>query len=145
MLEIKYQIINQNFDDLESMSETNIRYDFLLGNITLFSSDVKIEMEWGWIPLLDFAYCLKEIAINLKNSGTCKEYFEFTESAETLGFLRNENQLDISASFSSEIIKTDWDTFEKAVNDFHFSISAYIRSNISNEPPKILQKYLSWG
>ena len=143
MFEVKYQIIHQNYDNFESISEIDIRYGFLAGSIILSTSDAKIEMEWEWIPLLDFAYCMKKIVSNLKTNGTSKEYFEFTENAETLEFLRCEKQLTISASFSPVIIITDWEIFEKAVNDFHFNIGAYIRNNTSDELPKVLQKYLS--
>lgn len=142
MFNIVYKIIKEQFREIESMSEEDIRYSFLLGNITLVSSDVKIEMEWEWIPLLDFAYCLKEIKSNLKKNNSTKESFEFTENAETLEFIRKENELKISASFSSIIIMTDWDIFEKAVDDFHLNISIYIRSNISNKLSPILEKYL---
>lgn len=144
MFHIEYKIIQEEFTGIERMPDEEIRYNFLLGNIILFSPNTRIELEWEWIPLLDFAYCLKEIVSNLKNSDYSMEYFEFTENTETLEFSRQKESLKIVASFSSVVIETTLMSFEKAVYDFHFSISEYIRRNISIEPPIVLKKYLSY-
>ena len=143
MFRIEYKIIQEQFIGIERMSDEEIRYNFLLGNLILFSPGTRIEMDWEWIPLLDFAYCLKEIVSNLKTNDYSKEYFEFTENAETLSFSRQREGLKIVASFSSTVIETTLIDFEKAVHDFHFSISEHIRRNISNKPPRVLQKYLA--
>ena len=142
MFRIEYKIITEQPEEIEYISDEEIRYNFLLGNVSLISSDAEIEMEWEWIPLLDFAYCLQMIVSSLKGKDTAKEYFEFTENPETLGFSRQGEQLKIVASFSSIVIKAIFADFEKAVYDFHFSISEYIRANISSELPSILQNYL---
>ncbi len=143
MLRVEYKIITDRFREIEYISDEKIRYDFLLGNISLLSFNAKIEMEWEWIPLLDFAYCLQMIAGNLKENDIGKEYFEFTENAETLNFSRQGKQLKIIASFSSIVIETTFEDFEKAAYDFHFIISEYIRKSTLGDPPTILQKYLS--
>lgn len=142
MFRIDYKIITEQLKELEYISDEEIRYNFLLGNVSLISSDAEIEMEWEWIPLLDFAYCLHMIVSNLKANDTAKEYFEFTENAETLEFSRQEEQLKIVASFSSTVVEAIFIDFEKTVYDFHFSISEYVRMNTSGELPRILQKYL---
>ncbi len=100
-------------------------------------------MQWDWIPLLDFAYCLQVISNSLKSNGIAKECFEFTENAETLEFLREREQVKIIASFCLTQIETRFVDFEKGVRDFHVSISEFIRMKISNDPPVVLQKYLS--
>lgn len=143
MFRIEYKVIQEEFTGIERMSEEEIRYNFLLGNLILFSPNTRIEMEWEWIPLLDFAYGLKEIVSNLKNNDYSKEYFEFTENAETLEFSRQKESLKIVATFSSVVIETTLKSFEKAIYDFHFSISEYIRRNISKERQIVLKKYLS--
>ncbi|RZK47952.1 MAG: hypothetical protein EOO99_11855 [Pedobacter sp.] len=143
MFRIEYKIITEQLQEIEDISDEEIRYDFLLGSVSLFSSNAEIEMEWEWIPLLDFAYCLQMIVSNLKANNTAKEYFEFTENAETLEFSRQREKLKIVASFSSVVIETSLVDFEKAVYDFHLNISEYIRRSILGEPPSVLQKYLS--
>ncbi|HTN08240.1 hypothetical protein ACL9RF_13695 [Sphingobacterium sp. Mn56C] len=142
MFRIEYKIIIEQPEELEYISDEEIRYNFLLGNVSLISSDAEIEMEWEWIPLLDFAYCLQMIVSSLKAKNTAKEYFEFTENAETLEFSRQGEQLKIVASFSSTVLETIFADFEKAVYDFHFSISEFVRTNTSGELPTVLQKYL---
>ena len=112
-------------------SDEEIRYGFLLGNVSLLSSNSEIKMGWEWIPLLDFTYCLQIIVNKLKINSIGKEYFEFTENAETLEFSRQREQLKIVASFSSIVIETAFADFEKAVYDVHFNISEYIRNGIS--------------
>ncbi len=144
MFRIEYKIITERLEEIEHISDEEIQYRFLLGNVSLLSFDNAIKMEWEWIPLLDFAYCMQQIVNSQKaNRAIAKEYFEFTENAETLEFSRQNEQLKIAASFSSAIIKTTLASFEKAVYDFHFSISEHIRRNITSEPSSVLQKYLS--
>lgn len=140
---IEYKIIAEQLEELEHLSDEEIRYNFLLGNVNLISSTAQIEIEWDWIPLLDFAYCLQMIVNKLKANGIAKEYFEFTENAETLGFSRQREKLKIVPSFSSVVIETTFVDFEKAVYDFHLNISEYIRRSILDTPPGVLQKYLS--
>jgi hypothetical protein len=143
MFRVKYKIVTEQLKEIKYISDEEIRYNFLLGNASLLSSNAEIEMKWEWIPLLDFAHCLQMIVSNLQATDIVKEYFEFTENAETLEFSRQREQLKIVASFSSIVIETTFADFEKAVYDFHFNISEYIRSGILGEPPSVLQKYLS--
>lgn len=143
MFRIEYKIIRQQLKEIENISDEEIRYNFLLGNVSLLSSNAEIKMEWEWIPLLDFSYCLQMIVSNLKSNNVTKEYFEFTENVETLEFSRQKEQIKTVASFSPIVIETTFVDFEKAVHDFHFNISEYIRSGILGEPPSVLRKYLS--
>lgn len=143
MFRIQFKIITGQFDEIERITDEEIQHSFLLGNVSLHSCNAEIKMEWEWIPLLDFAYCLRVIVNNLSANDTAKEYFEFTENAETIEFSRQKEQIKITASFSSIVVETILADFEKAVYDFHFSISEYVRGNTSNKLPSVLQKYLS--
>ena len=143
MFRIKYKIITEQFEKIESISDEEIQYKFLLGNLSMFSTDAVIDIEWEWVPLLDFAYCLKGIADRLKAKKNNKDFFEFTENAETLEFIKEGEQLKIIASFTSTIITTTFLAFDEAVNDFHSHISKHIRTYLLTEPPIVLQKYLS--
>lgn len=143
MFKIKYEIMSEQYKDVDTITEEDIQYNFLLGNLWLVTSDAEINMKWEWIPLLDFAYCLSRIVSYLKTNDSSKEYFEFTENVETLEFSKQRESLRIVASFSSTIIETTFADFERAVDDFNISISEYIRVNITNQPPNALQKYLS--
>ncbi|MCE6991160.1 hypothetical protein [Dyadobacter sp. CY323] len=141
MFKIQYKIQSEQFNDVRNITEDEIHYDFLLGSLSLLASDAEIDMEWDWIPLLDFAYCMKEIVFALKKYDVAFEIFEFTENSEILKFSLHNDQLKVSASFSSIFIDTSLTDFESAVMDFHLSISNYIRTNVI-ELPKVLSKYL---
>lgn len=99
-------------------------------------------MDWDWIPLLDFANCLKMITKSLLSNEVCEEYFEFTENDEKLVFSRQLTEVRIYSTFSSVVIDTTIADFEKAVCDFHRSISDYIRNSVFVEIPSVLLKYL---
>lgn len=107
-----------------------------------FSDEGKIEMEWEWIPLLDFAFCLSNIADVLMSKKNGNEYFEFTESAETIEFSKIEKQLKIIPSFSSNILNVSFIDFKTEVNVFHSKISKYIKEEIFKPVPQVLKKYI---
>lgn len=138
MFKVEYKIITEQLTAMKHDSDEEIRYGFLLGNVSLLSSNSEIRMDWEWIPLLDFTCCLQMIVDKLKGNSIGEEYFEFTENAETLEFSRQKEQLKIVASFSSIVIETAFVDFEKAVYDVHFNISEYIRNGISGEPPSVI-------
>jgi hypothetical protein len=142
MFRIDYKIITARLDKTECISDEEIRYNFLLGNVSFISSNAEIEMEWEWIPLLDFVYCLQIIVNSLKAKNTAKEYFEFTENAETLEFSKHGQQLKIVASFSPIVVETIFADFTKAVYGFHFNISKYVQTNTVSKLSCNLHKYL---
>lgn len=143
MLKIEYKIINDNIHKFKSLNNAQIHYYFLLGDVSIISDYEIIDINWNWIPLLDFADCLGHILSDLKN-GSNKEYFEFTENEATIEFSLEKDELKIKASFlPKNIIKTSLDDFEKAINIFHSKISKYIRESISGEIPSILEEYLA--
>jgi hypothetical protein len=144
MFRIEYKIISDYFGEIEELTDEEIQYNFLLGNVSFLSSDLALEMEWEWIPLLDFSYCLRVIARNITDNEKGDECFEFTENAETLKFSTEAEQLKISFSFSSAVITTTVKDFVIATDDFHLSVSKYVRESVlSKDPPQSLQKYLS--
>ncbi|MGA9659593.1 MAG: hypothetical protein WBQ60_10890 [Asticcacaulis sp.] len=53
---------------------------------------------WGWVPIIDFAVTMAEIAHKLK-AGSSEESFLFTESEAELKFVRIEATLTISATY----------------------------------------------
>ena len=58
-----------------------------------------LSANWGWIPLIDFALALREIAEALAvEEGS--EIFEFTESEATLKFKRQGHEVAISGSYA---------------------------------------------
>lgn len=143
MLEIKYEIQNESLGNLGNLSEIDIRYNFLLGKIMFVTSNATIKIDWDWIPLIDFSYSLNEILQNLNVNEYLDEYFEFTENSENIGFIREKECLQITTSFDPIVIKIAFTEFARAVKKFNFDISNYIKTNIDQELPNILKKYLN--
>lgn len=133
MFKINYNIITASFENIESMTDEELRYNFLLGSVIFNTACDKIEMEWEWIPLLDFSYSLSEISKKLAQKESPRICFEFTESAETLEFIREGINLKIIPSFTSTIMNVFFDDYNEEVKNFHKKISDYIKVNIDNK------------
>lgn len=142
MFKIDYLIISENFRINSSITDIDLRYNFLLGDVYLSTESAKIDMDWEWIPLLDFAYSLSLITDSLKENDISKEFFEFTESAETIEFLKHGSQVKVIPSFSSTVLVISFEAFKKAVKDFHSDISKHIRTKMQDRP-EVLEKYLA--
>ncbi|TSJ39352.1 hypothetical protein FO440_16525 [Mucilaginibacter corticis] len=143
MFQIDYQIITQSFDRVEFFTEVDLRYDFLLGSIYFVTDDKVIDMGWEWIPLLDFSFCLTQIVVGIRNEESITETFEFTESAETITFLKDKSNVSIIPSFSTNTIIVKFDEFEQEVKNFQNSIRNFIIKNIgSHNLGDTLKKYL---
>jgi hypothetical protein len=59
-----------------------------LGNVVFETKDAVLGMDWGWIPVVDFAVAMAMIAKSLKIGENNREVFEFTESDATITFRR---------------------------------------------------------
>ncbi len=142
MFKISYEIIQENLSDVVTITEEQIHYDFLLGNVFFITEKAEIKMDWEWIPLLDFAFCLSNIGKSLSKKQSFKECFEFTESGEIIEFSSEKNRIKIISSFSSVQLEMSIEIFVKSIEDFHCKISKYVRNKFQCELPYILKKYM---
>ncbi len=85
--------------DLSTVTETDLRYYVAPGDIILRAEQTDLSANWGWIPLIDFALALREIAEALAIADG-SETFEFTESEATLEFKRQGQKVAISGSYA---------------------------------------------
>ena len=53
---------DENSTDLAAADETDLRYYAATGDIILRKDQTDLSARWGWIPLIDFALALREIA-----------------------------------------------------------------------------------
>ena len=114
-----------------------------MGNVAVSLGAVKIDMAWEWIPLLDFLICLSKIANALQDKEQAIEYFEFTESAETLKFYKEGYIVQILPSFSSNMILTTFYDFNKAIKKFRDDIMSYSKEQLGDKiVNEFLKKYL---
>lgn len=122
MFKIKYSFSDSFLKkdiDYKIEDEMSLHYDLFLGGIILSSNDSEIDLDWKWIPLLDFAYHLLDIALEISKNLNCHEKFEFTESNGLLLFDRIEKKVKISTSYSDEKIDIDIEEFKLEVKRFY--------------------------
>ena len=130
MLQIEYSTSNSLKEEKAFESdEMALRYNLFLGSIILKFKTSKINLDWGWIPLLDFTYSLLIICSNLLKEESSKEEFEFTESDGILSFLRKGDLIEITTSFSDENLVLDINSFKKGVNSFYSELVGQIINN----------------
>lgn len=80
------------------LSEVELRYDAFLGDVSGHVGNLDLTTHWGWVPVLDFAMSVAEIACRLEDSG--RETFEFTESEETIDFGLSGDLVTITTSYA---------------------------------------------
>jgi len=108
---------DEDFADMGTVEETDLRYYVAPGDVVLGTEQTDLSADWGWIPLVDFALALREIADALSEAeGT--ETFEFTESEATLQFDRVGDKVVITSSYAPGEISVPFSEFRKQVDDF---------------------------
>ena len=108
---------DEDFADLATVEETDLRYYVAPGDVMLRRGQADLSANWGWIPLIDFALALLEIADAL-SAAEGSETFEFTESEATLQFDRVGEEVTITSSFAPGEIRTPLPEFRNQVDDF---------------------------
>jgi len=108
---------DEDFADLANVEETDLRYYVALGDVMLGRGQIDLSASWGWIPLIDFALALLEIADAL-SAAEGSETFEFTESEATLQFDRAGEEVTITSSYAPGEIRAPLHEFRNKVDDF---------------------------
>jgi hypothetical protein len=86
-------------------SEMSLRYDHFLGDVTLRTEDADFTTTWGWVPVLDFAAGVTTLLHDLRPGQ--EETFEFTESEATLTFRRDDDLVEVTASYADGLAVVD--------------------------------------
>jgi hypothetical protein len=98
-------------------SEGDLRYDAVLGSVIFRIDSVDLSARWGWIPLLDFALCLQQVALHL-GSDESEAKFEFTESSDVIRFARTGSVIHVSCTYAVGVADVPLDAFRTAVVSF---------------------------
>ncbi|NJL27738.1 MAG: hypothetical protein HC897_07500 [Thermoanaerobaculia bacterium] len=102
--------------NLRDVSANALHYDLFLGDVTFQSKGADFSACWGWVPVLDFASAMLRIVVALEHSG--RQQLEFTESEAVLNFERSEDQVRISASYTSATAIVPYQDLRVAVATF---------------------------
>jgi hypothetical protein len=108
---------DEDSTDLSTVAETDLRYYVAPGDIILRAGETDLSANWGWIPLIDFALALREIANALAAVAEGSEVFEFTESEATLEFQRQGHEVAISGSYAPGKVMVPLPVFKEQVNE----------------------------
>lgn len=109
-------------DRLAVADEVALRYRVLLGDIVFKGDGWDFSTNWGWVPIVDFAISMKQIADVLLEHDFAETSFEFTESSASIGFRRNGDIVLISSNYAEGegrvplvSLKGDIDSFVRRV------------------------------
>ena len=106
-----------------TFAEADLRYYVAPGDIILRSGQTDLSAIWGWIPLIDFALALREIAEALALAEG-NETFEFTESEAILSFERQGQEVVISGSYAPGEIIVPFPVFREQARDLALRLDA---------------------
>ena len=128
MLDLSYRLVKplEEFGDPDTVAkatEVDFRFRIALGDLILASPPYDFGARWGWVPLIDFVVCVREILNRLRQGGT-RSQFEFTESEATLTFARHEADLVITASYAPGRIRIPLASFEERLRWFEGALRA---------------------
>jgi hypothetical protein len=122
---------NVNDIDLRRADETVLRYSAFLGDIIVRVDDIELGTNFGWVPIIDYAICLKQIVVNLGVPEIEEAIFDFTESDAIIRFMKKERHVEIMPSYTTASGKASFDDFVAAVDAF----IAHLRSDVINQFP----------
>lgn len=118
---------DENSADLAAADETDLRYYAAIGDVILRNDQTDLSARWGWIPLIDFALAMREIAKALESTeGT--QTFEFTESDATLDFERRGEEMIVSGSYATGEIVVPFAAFKEQAADFARRLDEEVRA-----------------
>ena len=113
-------------------NEMLLRYDSFLWDIRFVVGDLDLSMDWGWIPVLDFALSLRHIGQRLYQGDSA--VFDFTDSDLTItSSVREMKVVQIEASYVDGVGVTDVDEFCESARGF----LSRVRRHIEKEVPEI--------
>ena len=143
MLKLDYQLSGEwcradSRPDLSGSDETTLRYNVLLGDVILRIDGVELGTDFGWVPLVDFAICLKQIAKELGVSLNAEAAFDFTESDASIRFERRGGNVEISPSYISASGSVPFDDFVSAVDAF----VARVRTDLVGRFPSLSDNHV---
>ncbi|MFD5424266.1 hypothetical protein [Streptomyces sp. NPDC127084] len=79
----------QGGDDLATVSRADLRWYYFLGHLSITHSGTEIGPPWGWVPLFDAMYCVRQV-MDFAQGGDALGRIDFTENDESISFERDQ-------------------------------------------------------
>ncbi|MFF7928896.1 hypothetical protein ACFZDP_49005 [Streptomyces mirabilis] len=109
-------------DSLAAVSRADLRWEYFLGTLEISHFGIEIGPPWGWVPLFDAMYCVRQVMIFAKG-GDALGKIDFTENDESIGFELKGNSLHVVPSYLDSELTC-------AVDEFISAGSAFIRREL---------------
>jgi hypothetical protein len=104
--------------DLAGADEMTLRYDVLLGDVIFIVNEADFSAKWGWVPIVDFAACLRYIVHELHEKNSPEDKFVFTESDATICFKREGSEVNVSTNYTTGEASVPLDELRTAIDSF---------------------------
>jgi hypothetical protein len=152
MIDINYQLNSTELKEIRDeglalATHASLDYYLFVGDIYFRIDGSNFDALWGWIPVIDFAFQLCDIAFNIRDGETRK--LEFTESEAAILFLRQADNIEIASNFNSskarvsliELQEKSKEFAEKLFNDLASRWPALVRNPFFNEKLDIIKTF----
>ncbi|WP_449407406.1 hypothetical protein [Microbacterium maritypicum] len=107
-------------------------YDCFPGDLLLSADGVDFGVDWGWVPVLDFALAMNDIADTLQTSR--RAVFEFTETDGGIAFTRRGDRVKIEPTYVDVSVEVMVDEVRGAAHD----MLREVRQEIEAAHPELL-------
>jgi len=104
--------------DLALATESDLLYKVLLGDFRFLDETADFSSKWGWVPIVNFAASLKQVADAIGHHHRSDELLSFTESDAFLQFVLRDNKVHVSASYAGGEISSTLDEFSSVVDSY---------------------------
>lgn len=106
-----------------------LRYDCFLGNYVLSGAGADLSIDWGWVPIFDFALTMRTISDGLKSGESA--VFSFTDSDPEIRFDLRTETVVISADYAPDVLHASVAEFADSAEE----MLSRVRSQIETAHP----------
>jgi len=90
--------------DLAEVTRADLRWYYFLGRVSMGDDGTEIGPPWGWVPLFDFLYNLREV-LEFSKGGSALGLIDFTENAERIDFALRGDSLIATPSYQEAVLQ----------------------------------------
>jgi hypothetical protein len=139
MIEIDYRLspdraMKPGEINLAEADDVTLHYSIFLGDVILRVDNVDFSTHWGWVPILDFAVCLRSVIEDL-STGKEQSSIDFTESEAEIIFRRVSDLILITSNYNNHHATTTY----RELSDASVAFSVRVFSDVQRLYPEASQ------